>query len=49
MNLTLIKFMKKYVFVSLIFLLITACSMEPAKKADIKLGLQSWTCRNMTF
>lgn len=41
--------MKKYVFISLLFLFISACSTEPAKKADIKLGLQSWTCRSMTF
>jgi L-ribulose-5-phosphate 3-epimerase len=41
--------MKFIVFTSLISLLLFGCSSNDSKKADVKLGLQSWTCRLMTF
>ncbi len=48
-SLNLAAIMKNIVFLSFVFLLISACSTEQPKQADIKLGLQSWTCRNMSF
>lgn len=41
--------MKNCILVSLLSLFLAACSTEQAPQADIKLGLQSWTCRYMSF
>ncbi|MDG2168342.1 MAG: sugar phosphate isomerase/epimerase [Opitutales bacterium] len=41
--------MKNYLFFSLLSILLLGCAAEKAEQADVKLGLQSWTCRNMTF
>jgi L-ribulose-5-phosphate 3-epimerase len=41
--------MKKCLLLLLITSLLFGCAAEKADTADIKLGLQSWTCRNMSF
>ncbi|MCZ6673684.1 MAG: sugar phosphate isomerase/epimerase [Verrucomicrobia bacterium] len=41
--------MKKILFLSLISFLFVACSSEKTDNAQVELGLQSWTCRNMSF
>lgn len=41
--------MKKILLLTFITSLLFGCAAEKAEQADIKLGLQSWTCRNMTF
>lgn len=41
--------MKKYLILSILSVLLIGCSCETVEVADVKLGLQSWTCRNMSF